>query len=440
MVDKRWVNKVANRLLLVALLYVYIYNPIPAWPGVGLVSLLMVIALAYGAIHYKTVLGYMKYYKAELLLSACMLLYVPAVCLIQGQNAMTIARELFMWIWCITLVPIFLLEAVLSHYKSVRFLDLVLDIGIVAGFITLLSVLVPPFNTFIKAIQSSREYAEIADMMELQSGFRCFGLASNLVSGYGFVQGILASLCLLKITRKRFIRIKEKRFVRVNGEGLFYLFSFLVLLLSVLVNARTGLFPVLLTVLFLLLRSLKKRDVRTFVKIGIGIVLIVGAFFLLLKRFPEIGAFVLDFFQQLTSLLFDDAGVGATAYGTMLKFPETLTGLIFGEGRSIFLEETGFRSDIAYINQLFLGGIVFVAMLLVYEFIVYRKICKRSGTFLFPTVFFVSLLIFNYKGTNFYATNAVVKLWMLYYFVLVYNLRHPNRPIPLSKDPALTTI
>lgn len=437
--DKRRVNQVSNRILVVALLYLYLYNPIPKWPGVGFVALLMLVALAYGALHYKTVLGYLKYYRAELLLSLFMIVYVPAICLVNGHAWMPVAKDLVLWLWCVTLVPIFLLEAVLSKYKSIRILDLLLDVGVVAASITLLAVLVPSFNTFLRGIQSFQEYAGVSDMVETQSGYRFFGLASNLVSGYGFVQGILASLCLLKIARKRLIRIRENRFVKVNREGWFYVFAFFALLLSVVVNARTGLFPVILTALFLLLRSLRKRDVRTFVKIGIGVAAVAVAFVVLLKVFPEIAAFALDFFLQISGFL-GDSGIGSSAYGTMLKFPDTLTGIVFGEGRSIFLEEMGYRSDIAYVNQLFMGGLVFVAALLVYEFIVYRKICKRSGTFLFPTVCFLSLLIFNYKGTAFYATNAVVKFWMLYYFALVYNKRHRDRPIPLSNDPALTTV
>lgn len=439
-VDKRWVNKVSNRILVVALLYLYIYNPIPKWPGVGFVALLLLVALAYGVFHYKTVLGYLKYYQAELLLSLFMIVYVPAICLLHGHAWMPTAKDLVLWLWCVTLVPIFLLEAVLSKYKSICFLDLILDVGIVAAFITLLAVLVPPFNSLIRGIQSFQEYANVADMVETQSGYRFFGLASNLISGYGFVQGILASLCLLKIARKRLIRVKEKRFVKVNREGWFYLFAFFALLLSVVVNARTGLFPVILTALFLLFRSLRKRDIRTFVKIGAGVALVVVAFVVLLKVFPEIAAFALDFFLQISGFFAGESGIESSAYGTMLLFPDSLTGIVFGEGHSIFLEESGFRSDIAYVNQLFMGGLVFVVALLAYEFIVYRKICKRSGTFLFPTVCFLSLLIFNYKGSAFYATNAVVKLWMLYYFTLVYNLRHKDRPIPLSKDPALTSV
>ena len=211
------------------LLYLYIFNPVFVWPGFGFVLILMAVSLLYFAIHKQTLYNYLAYYQTELYLSIIMILYVPFICIVNGTDGIQMGVELINWVISTVLVPIFLIEVFLKKLNC-NFFDIILKVGFVASLITCLALFFPPFNVFLRSIQDAREFTEFA---QEQFSFRYFGLANNLSNGYGYVQGILASLCLLRLD------IKHKR----------YVLYFITMIISVVVNARTGLFPIFLTLI-----------------------------------------------------------------------------------------------------------------------------------------------------------------------------------------------
>ena len=396
-----------RNLIIITVLYFYIYNPVFTCLGFGLVNVLIVLSLIYTILKWRTVRLYLKSYKIEFVLSFLMLIYVTSICAINGTEQQ--GTNIALWIVSTVFVPVFLIEQFFHGNKSFVFFDLIILVGFIASLFSCTALFYPPFNSFLRSIQVTREFTDFAEM---QFSFRYFGLAINLSNAYGYVQGLLASLCLLRLnkTRKRYI---------------IYFFTFII---SVVVNARTGLFPIFLTLVYLLTKSFLKFDVWTMSKIASGSTVIIVLIMYLLSINSEVEAFFFDFFTQISDLLFsNDSGIEDSVYYTMIRFPETTIGFIFGEGRSLFNEETFENSDIGYVNQLFIGGIIFVSMLLMYEYCLYYRIKQRSKEIVFSTIFFISILVFNYKGVNFYTSCSFVKLWMLYYFVLVHNRIHTNK-------------
>jgi len=390
-------------ILLIIVLYLFIYNPIPRWPGVGFGLFLTILAFIYSLVRFDVYKRYTRYYSEELKLSLFMIPYVLVIILLNGESYIHVVPELVSWILFSTCIPVFLIRVLIVKQKGFIFWDAILLVGFIASLFSCVALFVPSFNDFLRAIQLELEGGETENQLD----FRFYGLAINLSSGYGYVQGLLASLSLLLLDRRH----------------LRYAVYFITLTLSVLVNARTGIFPIVITVIYLIGKSIVKFKIGQFIKVLIGSFAAIYLVVLIINLLPNVKEFIDDFFDQLFMMfLAEDSNLGNSAYVDRFKLPGTIDGLIFGEGYSLYgLDDKWEASDIGFVNQIFTGGLVFAGSLLLYEIIVYMKIMKRSKEYVFSTIFFLSMLVFNYKGMNFYAGGAYIKLYMLYYFVLVHN-------------------
>lgn len=390
-------------ILLIIVLYLFIYNPIPRWPGVGFGLFLTILAFIYSLVRFDVYKRYTRYYSEELKLSLFMIPYVLVIILLNGESDIHVVPELVSWILFSTCIPVFLIRVLIVKQKGFIFWDAILLVGFIASLFSCVALFVPSFNDFLRAIQLELEGGETENQLD----FRFYGLAINLSSGYGYVQGLLASLSLLLLDRRH----------------LRYAVYFITLTLSVLVNARTGIFPIVITVIYLIGKSIVKFKIGQFIKVLIGSFAAIYLVVLIINLLPNVKEFIDDFFDQLFMMfLAEDSNLGDSAYVDRFKLPGTIDGLIFGEGYSLYgLDDKWEASDIGFVNQIFTGGLVFAGSLLLYEIIVYMKIMKRSKEYVFSTIFFLSMLVFNYKGMNFYAGGAYIKLYMLYYFVLVHN-------------------
>ena len=390
-------------ILLIIVLYLFIYNPIPRWPGVGFGLFLTILAFIYSLVRFDVYKRYTRYYSEELKLSLFMIPYVLVIILLNGESDIHVVPELVSWILFSTCIPVFLIRVLIVKQKGFIFWDAILLVGFIASLFSCVALFVPSFNDFLSAIQLELEGGETENQLD----FRFYGLAINLSSGYGYVQGLLASLSLLLLDRRH----------------LRYAVYFITLTLSVLVNARTGIFPIVITVIYLIGKSIVKFKIGQFIKVLIGSFAAIYLVVLIINLLPNVKEFIDDFFDQLFMMfLAEDSNLGDSAYVDRFKLPGTIDGLIFGEGYSLYgLDNKWEASDIGFVNQIFTGGLVFAGSLLLYEIIVYMKIMKRSKEYVFSTIFFLSMLVFNYKGMNFYAGGAYIKLYMLYYFVLVHN-------------------
>ena len=394
-------KKTTYPILVIIILYLYLYNPILK-PGLAFGTLFILISGLYTLKNSQVITKYLKFYRAELILSILITIYVFITCTINGGEAFSMLKTLFIWILFSTIVPIFFVKAIISRYKNIVFWDVIIEVGFIASIISCVALLVPSFNDFLRSIQE--ELDKGMGMIGEQLKIRGFGFAYYLTSCYGFVQGLMASLCLLRL---------DKKHIR-------YVFYFITIALSVMINARTGLFPIAFTLFYFVLSSAIKFRIGQFIKYALLLMLGYYVIAQVLSLLPDVQEFIADFFEQLGSMFIEEE-FEESAYSRMLVFPDTTMGLLFGEGHDIFGEDHLIHSDIGYVNQIFIGGLVFAVSLFIYELIIFVKILRRSDDKVFPTIFFLSLLLFIYKGGGLYQINAYVNLWMLFYYVLVHN-------------------
>lgn len=394
------------------LIYMQIYTPILN-TGLASGTFLIVLSFIYLIMKGGDIGKYLRLYRAELLLSCYLILYVFFVCSQNSVHDTSIVKSLVIWLLFSTIVPFFIVNGILARNKRIVFWNIILEVGFIASLITCIALFVPSFNFFLRNIQL--EIKTYGGELEEQLAFRGFGFAYYLTSGYAYCQGLLASLCLLRLDAK------HKR----------YALYFITLTLSVIVNARTGLFPIALTLVYVLMNSVSKIKIITLFKYAFFSIVAYILFMQILSTLPDVKSFVTNFFEQLEGLVLKE-DYEDSAYSKMLIFPKTSTGLLFGEGHSLFVSDIQDSSDIGYVNQIFIGGLIFAVGLLLFHLIVYIKIMKRSNDKVFATIFFLSLLVFNYKGAQYCSSIAFTNLWMLYYYVLVHNQIKPQSTIRLG--------
>lgn len=393
-----------SKILIYIILYIYIYNPVFSFIGVGLVNVLLLASIVYAIVKWKRVQYYVGYYRKELKLSFLMILYLVIIKMVNGVQNYSEVVTMVLWQLTTVLIPIYLLEYVLPKFHIKDLLDFLLKVAFVAAVISILCLLFPQINQVVRSIQITDELDAIKDGTV---DYRCYGLATNLTSAYGAVQGVLASIALLKFDKNRPI------------YGVYFLF----LMAAAAINARTGLLPIIIAVGYKVLSSFKRRPFKT----AIYIVAILGVFSYFLayvaSLVPETFEFIAAFFNAIISfVLYGDTDGGAwfNMLETFIRFPDTLRGLIFGEGHTI-LEVGRFESsDIGFINQIFLGGLIFTLVLLYYEIRLYGKMWKVSHKDFIYMLLFMTAVLMNIKGMNFYISNSFTRLIMLLYFYQFY--------------------
>lgn len=411
-------------VILIAILYIYIFNPVFIIPGFGLNNLLLLFAGVYCVINRKVFFRDILLYRRELVLITLMIIYLLVIVTMTGGGYYEGVTALFGYFTTLLFLPIFLVHALISKVKTQGFFNIMISVGLVAATISILCLLFPGFNMFIRGIQSGEEMESVEDLG--LSLLRSFGLGGNLTSAYGYMMGLFSAYCVLKINR-------------VNKW--YYLLFSIVFFVAAIINARTGVFPFFIALIFILFRSLRKFSIKYLLIIGMFVLAGIIAFNYLERKNPEMYDYLYGFFTFFSS----SNNFEQSSYSRMWFFPETLQGLIFGEGRNVFgigdnpNSSVGTTSDIGFVRNVFLGGIVFLFLLLIEQFTLFRNMYKRSGKELFVLVLGLSVLIFHFKGSLCYITTAVSRFVLLFYFVLVYNTRNKKNPIILLRGERISS-
>ena len=201
------------------------------------------------------------------------------------------------------------------------------------------------------------------------------------------------------------------------------IFLLSILFISIIFNARIGMAPVIMSGLVLIVFS-KQR----FKLISASVIFIfIFTNYILITSFSvqneESIEWGLTFFQETIDLL-----GGKKTYHTyselstsMTFFPDTLLGLFFGEGRRIFGTNIYQNSDIGYIQQIFLGGLFYLTLLLMFLWYLFKKAYKYTEDKMLLIIFILTLLVVNYKGNALFISSGFFRLFTFYYVYIMLN-------------------
>jgi len=277
-------------------------------------------------------------------------------------------------------------------YKRDNMINVLLKLGSLQGIICILMLIVPNFRQLaLNLYYLGREENIFISQM------RIYGISGDYTFFTPIYHGMLASVAFFYAT------FKNRRY--------FVYIPFI--LVSVFLNGRFGLL-IFLTGIFTLLVYLfykKKVSIKLAKYLFLLIILIIVFFSLLHSLTPHTYDWIISGFEELLNLIIYNERTGnVQILHDMLFFPNG-AGLIFGEGHRVFGSNSGYpySSDIGYVNDLFMGGLIYVFILYgtIFKFLL-KKVDplldeNKNDRYIneIISIFLVlTLIISNYKGES----------------------------------------
>lgn len=398
-------------LLFLFVFYIYIYNPIFVIPNFGLVKLLLLASVIN---FFKKPYVYKRYfnqYRFVFSVTIILILYVHLIVVLNNGNAVTTSYSLFIWLLETFFIPIFFIHTIIPKYKDYGVFNVLIFLASIAGLISCYMLTDQNFTNFV--------LGNIIRRPDNEYDFwtRDFGIAEGLSSSYGYIQGVMASLCLL--------------YGRWRKE--YYLFFFIIVI-SALINARTGIISVIITLLYLFFKSSVK--VKVYFSVGatiIGIVLmsVIADYY---DEYAKTLDNVFSFFTSTIDFVFyNEKNDYYASLDQFLQLPDTVSGVIFGQGITLFGAESRDSTDIAYVNQIFIGGLIYLMGLLIIQFYIYRKMLILSTRKYLPILLLIMALLINFKGLDFCISESYSRFVALLFFILLHN-RMFDEKIPIFSN------
>lgn len=388
-------SKSFKYLLFVILLYLYLFNPVMTITnGIGLGKLLYLL-IPLCVFSYKTdFLSICRSFKKEMRLFLVIFIYTIFRFLIGGESVFVYTH--FILIIELFLVPFALITVFENNgFKTEDYEKLFVNTACLATIITCLCFFIPSIGDFVKyKLLILNEDKNIWD-------YRGYGIAEGLTSTYGYILGIAFPYTLRQAMKNR----------------IYFLFLPFILL-SVLINARTGFIVAVVCSVFII----KKKNIPRLillVPILLGIFYYLGNYFIVNYSTDRMSYFITDFFDEIDAMFkgdeatYDDTTLSALT-GRMWILPDTFDEWIFGKGYSLF----GKGSDVGYIIQLGYGGLVYIFLLS----LLLIRVIKQSWMNLDPfyvNSFIAMFLILNLKS-NYIPGSHTFQLMMLLYYVYIH--------------------
>jgi len=283
-----------------------------------------------------------------------------------------------------------------------------MNVAVSASIISVLTFISTPLHGMVIGILKNTE--PLAKGAEFTETFQ---------RNYGFVSGFLYSYPIAQSLM--FIVINEFDTSKLKSLKL------LVLVISIAINARIGLVPIIMYLVFFKLKNATIGNVLSLSLLGY-LLNQTATRLLSLGRYRDIIGWISIMFLDGYYALLDVLGInsGAKRYtwfnfvlDNYIVWPREFFGWIFGEHRDVFLDPIK-NSDIGYINHLIYGGLVFVALITIFYFVIARSI-RRTGldkrAFLVSEMVLLTYLVCNIKGEFFrpYSFNRVIVFLMTYF-------------------------
>jgi hypothetical protein len=352
-----------------------------------MIHIIALTSLCYLAFNYKYLIEYniIKKTKTLLISMAVILIYLIAISLIKRK--IIFYTPLF---WLFDVIPFAFAMVIYFKKNDYSFIKLI-NLVIAAGFLQAATAIVAfAFRNIQSIFVENMINHGYSDIIREISEYRIFGYSGSLTFATPILQSIIAIITL-------YMAIKYK---------LYYILISVPLIFSAIINARTSIIILIIGILLLVFFSIIHFNAKNFLKLILLLMLIavlVAATIIILKKYsiPTYTWFIHGINEFLT--IFNNNETGYFSYlfnKDIYVFPHGIS-LFFGEGITIISENIfNIQSDIGYINDIWVGGLLYSAMLYTTIGYLIIKLYKTKNYFVkFMSVFFmVSFLLLNIKG------------------------------------------
>ena len=380
----------------IIILYLYVYNPVFNLIGIGSVKVILLFFIFYSLFN-KKILHHLSYFKIEFIFTILLVTYSFFTSL--RSNDLTFYQSYLFFIWFLEsiYIPIVLIAVFINELEKYNWDKLILIVGVIASLLTLILILNPELNSYVKytLIASSGEEGDSYTFI------RGFGFAEGLRGTYGMVQGMILGICVKKVR-----------------ENWLYVIIGLLLLISIAFNARTGLIALPVSTLIILFSfNFNNRFIIYFI---ITLSLIYYIDFSTISIFAdnqETLSWLIKGFEDVNAIFQGrSSNVGDVLFVDEVFFPSNVYEFIFGTGN---FGPGNYRVDNGYYYLLWFGG--WLIMMVVFLFLIYMsfKIYVLEKDHYYTFLFIILLLIYSVKSNYLFNPSAMSRLFGYYY---VYNI------------------
>lgn len=288
-----------------------------------------------------------------------------------------------------------LIAYILIRVSSVNNIDMIkvlLIMSCIAGVISIACLFSPSFNDYTKSIQV------ITNESQIKHTYRGFGIGEGMTFTYGVVLGSITALgiCLIKNYK-------------------WFVFFIPIIAGAVLINARTGFIPIIISFAFFLI---SERNLKYYTYIAVFVLLFIFIWATYLEKLipDDTLIWAMTFFDEI-----GEGKEGGTAEVLLTSdvWPENSMEWIAGKGFNIFDPVRGDRSDVGYFIELCYGGIIYCVLLVVFVWMLVKPAFKKMPPTCFWT-YFISIFLLNLKS-EYIARNMAFTFLILIMFYYTQN-------------------
>lgn len=311
-----------------------------------------------------------------------------------------------------------------NYYSIERVLSFFINVGTIQGLIAVIAFVFPNIQRFF--LDQLLQYG-VGDVVNKIGSFRMYGYSLNLTFATPALQAFLAVLAFYLI-------------ISLNKR--IYIFHLIILIMSGVLNARTSFVIFIVGMFFFILigAGSKKMFIRNVFLFGLVIPVIGFLLLDVIQNSEQTSRWIGDGINEILSF-FKGQRVGYFTYfdnATKFVLPKNHN-VIFGKGvRIMFSNPFMVSSDIGYINDIWLGGILYaVSTYIFYIYFLIKGLHKRKGN-LYKFLFWfslVTLFILNIKGYIFSLNDITTCIWFILCFSLLCKENKNNEGFDISYSP-----
>lgn len=284
-----------------------------------------------------------------------------------------------------------------------QFYDLLLHVGLLQGIIAVIAFVVPEFQTWV--INRMLNYG-FRDIIVWMSGHRMYGFGYNFAYTFPIVQ---ASLAVLSI------------YLSIYKKAKYILFT-PILIFSGVINARSSLVVLLIglaLILFKFLNSRMKSKIRAITILFIIVFISIPALNYISELSPKTYAWIIEGGEEIRHIFTGDFSGSYSGYITSVnnyRLPDDIA-LLFGTSERTIRGNNLYQSDVGFINDIWMGGLIYALLIYFYLFYKIKQIQNNFNKYSVDgkllSLFLLSIIIAaNFKGVIF-KQNEFINLFFL---------------------------
>ena len=389
--------------LYLIILYLFIYSPdiffLRGFLNPG--NLVLYSSFVYFLIHPKIFKHHIHNFKREFFFFSAILAFVLMRNLGEPNYPFTM-QSILAFMKLFVVVPFLMFYAWKNKfYSEAELIKSFLLVGTVASIITTICIIFPQINSYLKdqVIQ-----LEIVGVDSAIMEYRGFGFANSLSSHYGYVQGFIAGLgCFY---------LKDNKW---------FLFFIPFVILSALVNARTGVIVVFVGILLSVITT-KKSYAIAIILFALILLPNLEAILSSIGLSEETLVWLLGFQDEIEAVAqsgsLGSSSTAETLFGEMAVLPDGISQWLIGRGYDIFHGGIGINnSDVGWYRQLNYGGLVYISLF--YGAVLYILLnLLRHHHFTYMMYFLCVFLVLNTKS-SIYPLYTIFSVMMFLYYIYI---------------------